>query len=147
MSWLSFFLEISKIGVRGFVISIVPIVFFRFICSYCSMVLLALVLLPSCKANKLLKHLCIEEIFLPSEHWNMYCSVYSKALNCDYFDNIAPSELDLFVESSFVYSQAIPRGKYFVTEVTWNTYSFQMIGLNVSSYVCRAVLLATHFAN
>ena len=77
----------------------------------------------------------------------MYCSVYSKALNCDYFGNIAPSELDLFVESSFVYSQAIPRGKYFVTEVTWNTYSFQMIGLYVLFYQSDAPLFSTHFAN
>ena len=100
------------------------------------MFLLALTLLPSVQGQKkLLKHFCIEEIFLPSEHQNIYCSDYSKALNGDYFDNIAPFELNLFVESSFVNRQAIPRGKYFVTEVTWDTNSFQMIAFNVLCYI------------
>ena len=42
--------------------------------------------------------------------------------------------LDLFVGFAFVVSKIVSRRKGLVAEVTWNTYSLQMISLNVLSY-------------
>ena len=54
---------------------------------------------------------------------------------------------DLFMEFAFVLLQALSWWKGFVTVTTWNRYSFQMIRLNVISYVLCKAFLATHFAN
>ena len=53
----------------------------------------------------------------------------------------------LFVGFTFVKPQAFPGGKSLFTDITWNAYSFQMIGLNVSFYMMGKSFLATHFAN
>ena len=54
---------------------------------------------------------------------------------------------DLFVESSFVQLQTVSWRKSLFIEVTWNRYSFQVVGLNMISYPIPMALLATHFAN
>ena len=54
---------------------------------------------------------------------------------------------DLFMEFAFVRLQALSQRKVFVTVTTWKRYSFQMVGLNVISYVMCKAFLATHFAN
>ena len=43
-------------------------------------------------------------------------------------------KVDSYVVSTFVNIQASPRRKCVATEITWNTYSFQMFRLNVISY-------------
>ena len=54
---------------------------------------------------------------------------------------------DLFMEFAFVLLQALSKRKGFVTVTTWNRYSFQMVRLNVISYLHPNFFLATHFAN
>ena len=54
---------------------------------------------------------------------------------------------DLFVGFTFVISYGMSRRKDLVTETTLNTYSFQVNGLNVTSYIIGKSFLATYFAN
>ena len=61
--------------------------------------------------------------------------------------DLVPSRFSLSVESTFVRAKGILRRKRLVTVVTWNTNSFQMIGLNVIYYWSPKSLLSTHFAN
>ena len=53
----------------------------------------------------------------------------------------------LFMESTFVQPEALSRRIGLITVITWNRYSFQMVGLNVISYLHPKPFLATHFAN
>ena len=54
---------------------------------------------------------------------------------------------DLFVRFYFVMTKTFARRKSLVTEVTWNTYSFKMITLNVISYQRPLSLFSAYFAN
>ena len=60
---------------------------------------------------------------------------------------LLPTRFDLFVGNILVISQASPGRKGFVAEVTWNTYSFQVFGLNVIYYCSPASFFSTRFAN
>ena len=79
---------------------------------------------------------------------------YFETLNYNYFYScylvlmdLVTTRFYLFVGFTFVKPQAFPGGKSLFTDITWNAYSFQMIGLNVSSYMMGKSFLATHFAN
>ena len=54
---------------------------------------------------------------------------------------------NLFMESTIVHFQAISWGKGLVTMLTGKRYSFQVVGLNVVSYLVYKAFLTTHFAN
>ena len=54
---------------------------------------------------------------------------------------------NLFMVCPFVFFRALSWRMGLITEVTWNRYSFQMVGLNVISNVNCKTFLPTHFAN
>ena len=70
------------------------------------------------------------------QHYNSPC-----------FMDLVCSRFDFYVVSTFVNIQASPRRKDVATEITWNTYSFQMFRLNVISYWSLDSFLTTNFAN